>query len=120
MHTRCYLSFVIVARLEMEPREFRTGNIQTENGFLRKLLHVRFAAFLIFCRYHKDANETTEWEDILAERGIVPRKKVGSTLCYDLQDIENALDEVLEERKEKVNPYEGRDLGELDDDLDVE
>lgn len=30
----------------------------------------------IMCRYHKDPNETTEWEDILAERGIVPRKKV--------------------------------------------
>ncbi|KAK8831095.1 phosducin-like protein 3 [Blastocystis sp. ATCC 50177/Nand II] len=60
--------------------------------------------------YHKDPNETTEWEDILAERGIVPRKK----------DVEKALDEVLEERKEKVNPYEGRDLDELEDDLDEE
>lgn len=28
--------------------------------------------------------------------------------------------EVLEERKEKVNPYEGRDLDELEDDLDVQ
>ena len=36
-----------------------------------------------------------------------------------LQDVEKALDEVLEERKEKVNPYEGRDLDELDDDMDV-
>lgn len=26
---------------------------------------------------------------------------------------------MLEERKEKVNPYEGRDLDELNDDLDV-
>ena len=26
---------------------------------------------------------------------------------------------MLEERKEKVNPYEGRDLDELEDDLDV-
>ena len=63
-----------------------------------------------FTSYHKDPNETTEWEDILAERGIAPRKK----------DIEKALDEVLEERKEKVNPYEGRDLDELNDDLDEE
>ena len=75
---------------------------------------------MIICRYHKDANETTEWEDILAERGIVPRKKVGVAYNCDIQDIENALDEVLEERKEKVNPYEGRDLNELEDDLDVE
>lgn len=75
---------------------------------------------MIICRYHKDANETTEWEDILAERGIVPRKKVGVAHHCDIQDIENALDEVLEERKEKVNPYEGRDLNELEDDLDVE
>lgn len=37
----------------------------------------------------------------------------------NVQDIEKALDEVLEERKEKVNPYEGRDLDELDDELDV-
>ena len=29
------------------------------------------------------------------------------------------MDEVLEERKEKVNPYEGRDLDELSDDIDV-
>ena len=36
-----------------------------------------------------------------------------------LQDVEKALDEVLKERKEKVNPYEGRDLDELDDDMDV-
>ncbi|KAK8808876.1 hypothetical protein WA588_004516 [Blastocystis sp. NMH] len=60
--------------------------------------------------YHKDPNDTTEWEDILAERGIIPRKK----------DVEKALDEVLEERKEKVNPYEGRDLDELSDDIDEE
>ena len=33
--------------------------------------------------------------------------------------MEKALDEVLEERKQKVNPYEGRDLDELEDDLDV-
>ena len=70
-------------------------------------------------RYHKDPNETTEWEDILAERGIVPRKKVRMTNWFHYQDVEKALDEVLEERKQKVNPYEGRDLDELEDDLDV-
>jgi len=70
-------------------------------------------------RYHKDPNETTEWEDILAERGIVPRKKVRIMNWFHYKDVEKALDEVLEERKQKVNPYEGRDLDELEDDLDV-
>ena len=73
----------------------------------------------MICRYHKDPNETTEWEDILAERGIVPRKKVPVTKWFHSKDVEKALDEVLEERKQKVNPYEGRDLDELEDDLDV-
>ena len=38
---------------------------------------------------------------------------------FHYKDVEKALDEVLEERKQKVNPDEGRDLDELEDDLDV-
>ena len=41
------------------------------------------------------------------------------TKWFHSKDVEKALDEVLEERKQKVNPYEGRDLDELEDDLDV-
>lgn len=101
-----------------EPRECHQGEKQIKWLFTE--VPQRWLCWILsYFSYHKDPRETTEWEDILAEKGIVPRKKVGTTRGFESKDIENALDEVLEERKEKVNPYEGRDLGELEDDLDV-
>ena len=50
---------------------------------------------------------------------LFPESRQDSSLFHHTQDIEKALDEVLEERKEKVNPFEGRELDELNDEIDV-
>ncbi|KAK8800562.1 hypothetical protein WA158_006880 [Blastocystis sp. Blastoise] len=57
--------------------------------------------------YRKDKYETTEWEDILAEHHVIPRR----------QDLDKAFDEVIQkyEPQKEENPYEGKELSDLED-----
>lgn len=51
-------------------------NCYNKNGILWEFYNVVLSRWKSSYSYHKNPNETTEWEDILAERGIVPRKQV--------------------------------------------
>ncbi len=55
--------------------------------------------------------ETTEWEDILKSKGIIPEKT-------EEELVEEALHEVVEETVERYDPHENKDLDELEEDLE--
>lgn len=55
--------------------------------------------------------ESTEWEDILKEKGIIPVKTVE-------EEAQEQLKEIVEETVEAYDPHEGKDLEQLDEDLE--
>jgi len=55
--------------------------------------------------------ETTEWDDILKEKGIIPQKT-------EEELAEEALKEVIEETIDNYDPHENKNLEELDEDLE--
>lgn len=55
--------------------------------------------------------ESTEWEDILRDKGIIPEKTP-----EELAD--EVLTKVVEESVEKFDPHANKDVAELDEDLE--
>lgn len=56
-------------------------------------------------------HETTEWEDILKEKGIIPEKT-------EEELAEEALKEVVEETVENFDPHEHKNIEQLEEDLE--
>lgn len=61
--------------------------------------------------YRRGEGETTEWEDILAAKGIIPKDtSKEEKLKAEAEELER-----IEEALAAVDPLEGRTLDELDD-----
>lgn len=72
----------------------------------------RYSAFVTMaCLGTGGKRETTEWEDILKEKGVIPEKT-------EEELAEEALLEVVEETVERFDPHENKDIDELDEDLE--
>ena len=56
-------------------------------------------------------HETTEWEDILKSKGIIPEKTAE-------EEAKEALKQVVEEHVENYNPYEKKEVDELENELE--
>lgn len=58
----------------------------SQDGILWQLYDVFYHYFTLFplinTRYHKPEGETTQWEDILAEKHIIPRRQVLFSMFY--------------------------------------
>lgn len=55
--------------------------------------------------------ETTEWDDILKQKGIIPEKT-------EEEIAKEQLKELVEETVESYDPHQNKDLSQLDEDLE--
>lgn len=57
------------------------------------------------------AKESTEWDDILKAKGIIPEKSVDEL-------AEEAMKEIVEETVENYDPHKNKNLDKLEEDLE--